>query len=185
MKVKKIFALSIFFLLLTGCIASIQRNFTQISFRKWSQNESFVPFILSPLPLQTCLKMGPLSDSASDMIQLHYTESDLTKASLITFELYESSSPLAVGKDILPMHNLDKHSVQTENKLLMVGKQEIVTEIRVNEQFTQNKVAIFELDGTHIAFSWENVADEIAYKILENNLSPLDLAITPQQGDCP
>lgn len=179
-------SLILLFILGVGSLyAYFFRVFDAISFEEWEQSTEYTPYILHPLPEKTCLKMGPTVDSEGGRILLMYSDPDYWDAPYITYQLFESNQPIIVGEDILPHHSLEKEGVISEKATLLVNGQMVSAEIITSHNYMQYKVATFEFDGTHFAFSWQNIDDESAYHVLANNFTPLDRALITQQNSCP
>jgi len=159
-------------LLVEVCIPSIKgQSAASLTLREWVDSGTFIPVILWPEPEGSHLWFPPRYINKPGYIELLYAESTAEKGMEASmYMLYESNSALPVGKQILTDYDAaDTEVIITSANATLCGKA-IRLEIRENSSKPESGVAIFELDGTHVAYHWQHIPRVTALRVLDRNL---------------
>ena len=148
----------------------VTEKLTHITLKEWLALDLFTPVILYPPPGETKLQMGPFLAETSNYVELYYTEDFTPHKVPPGYQIYQSDRPLPIGKMILSKYASNRNTVITKEILLPLLRKEHSVEIRRNNNYPNDGVAIFTLEGTYVAYYWQNVAENVALKVLTNSL---------------
>lgn len=161
-----------FSILLGGCVASPTSKFIEV--QEWLDAEPFALHFLWPLPDNFRPIEPPRSVRGPnhDYIWVWYSDGEpVNGIEPPIYMIYESSEPFDLGEYFLSDYAAEK----TMNAVINVAVQgqDRLVELRSNLEFEDSGVALFEIDGTYIAFHWRHVEEAEALRVIESHLVPL------------
>jgi hypothetical protein len=164
----------------TGCdtrtaFVPVQTS-TAVTLQGWVGTQTFTPLILWPEPEGISVWMPPRHQHTdADYVQLFYTKSFIAPGvEPPQYRLYESQVALPIGSQILPHFDRASVNLTFEWVEITLCGQSVAVQIRETPDLPDSGVAVFELEGTHVAFHWRNTSRASALDVLANHLVQVD-----------
>ena len=161
---------------LTGCdthtaFVPVQTS-TAVTLQEWVGTQIFTPLILWPEPEGISVWMPPRHQHMdADYVQLFYTEPFIAPGiEPPQYRLYESQVDLPIGSQILSHFDRASANLTFEWVEMTFCGQSVAVQIRETLDLPDSGVAVFELEGTHVAFHWRNTSRATALDVLASHL---------------
>ena len=159
-------------LIMRGCVPFIRgQSASGLTLREWVDSRMFAPVILWPEPEGSTLWFPPRHIDGPGYVELFYSEAFIgAGVEPPMYMLYESKSDLPVGQQLLTNYDVADTEVTISNINVVLCGKPVLIELRENSSIPDSGVAIFELDGTHVAYHWRHMSRAAALSVLEHNL---------------
>lgn len=139
--------------------------------REWVDSRMFTPVILWPQPEGSELWFPPRYIDGPGYVELFYSEAFIgAGVEPPMYMLYESKSDLPVGQQILTDYDVADTEVTVSSINMVLDGKTVPVKVRENATVLDAGVAVFELDGTHVAYHWRHISRTVALSVLEHSL---------------
>lgn len=159
-------------LILGACAAAPTSEFIEV--QAWVDAERFALHFLWPLPGEFRLLEPPrhVQGSDHDYVWAWYSAGEpVNGIEPPIYMIYESSELPNLGEHFLSDYMVEESRRRAVH--MEIQGQERVVEVRVNPAFEESGVALFEIEGTSIAFHWRHIEEAEALRALERHLVSL------------
>jgi hypothetical protein len=162
-----------FALLIGGCIPFIRaQSASGLTLREWVDSQMFAPVILWPEPEGSKLWFPPRHIDGPGYVELFYSEAFIgAGVEPSMYMLYESKSDLPVGQQLLTDYDVADTEVTINDMNVILCGKPVLIELRESSSIPDSGVAIFELDGTHVAYHWRHMSRATALSTLEHHIT--------------
>jgi len=131
----------------------------------------FTPIILWPEPEGSELWFPPRYIDGPGYVELFYSEAFIGAGiEPPVYMLYESKSDLPVGQQFLTDYDVANTGVTISNINVVLDGKTVPVKVRENATILDAGVAVFELDGTCVAYHWRHISRTVALGVLEHSL---------------